>query len=265
MVFIICIVSTTLVQDHPTLLQLIGLGSVVGVLPVYLGLAAALILFKEGRWAWQLIGVSTGILLYLFFDLMDESLELVNSPDMLSWVVFTGSFLLSFFGLFLVDKYWQGKRKHASPASLLPYTIALGMGFHNLGEGLAVGTSYAQGHLALTQLLVLGFALHNGTEGFAISVPASRTHVDAKNFAALGLLAGGPTVLGTIISAHALTPYLSLGCYTLAAGSLLYVIISLITCSYKGRLMQAAIGAGLGISLMYATGAVLACVIGMEI
>src|SRR5438552_711610 len=126
MVFIICIVSTTLMQDHPTLLQLIGLGSVVGVLPVYLGLAAALILFKEGRWAWQLIGVSTGILLYLFFDLMDESLELVNSPDMLSWVVFTGSFLLSFFGLFLVDKYWQGKRKHASPASLLPYTIALG-------------------------------------------------------------------------------------------------------------------------------------------
>src|SRR5213592_1204454 len=101
MVFIICIVSTTLVKDYPTLLQLIGLGSVVGVLPVYLGLAAALILFKGGRWAWQLIGVSTGILLYLFFDLMDESLELVNSPDVLSWVVFTGSFLLSFFGLFL--------------------------------------------------------------------------------------------------------------------------------------------------------------------
>ena len=240
-----------------------------GVLPVYLGLAAALILFKGGRWAWQLIGVSTGILLYLFFDLMDESLELVNSPDMLSWVVFTGSFLLSFFGLFLVDKYWQGKRKHASPASLLPYTIALGMGFHNLGEGLAVGTSYAQGHLALTQLLVLGFALHNGTEGFAISAspatPINGPRSKPSTKIGSSRIAGGPTVLGTIISAHALTPYLSLGCYTLAAGSLLYVIISLITCSYKGRLMQAAIGAGLGISLMYATGAVLARFIGMEI
>jgi ZIP family zinc transporter len=254
------------VHDHPTLLQLIGLGGLVGVLPVYLGIAAALVLFKGSKWAWQLVGLSTGILLYLFFDLMHESFESINTSSLTSWAVFIGSFALSFVGLLAADKYWQQTRKSASPGSLLPYTIAIGMGFHNLGEGLAVGTSYAQGHLALTQILVLGFALHNGTEGFAISGPAGGLKLDLKDFAVLGLLAGGPTVLGTVLSAHAVSPYLSLACYTIAAGSLLYVILSLFQLSYRrAHRMEAAVGLCLGIALMYATGAVLARMAGVEI
>src|SRR5436853_283618 len=123
-------------HDAPSLLQLIGLGGVVGVLPVYLGIAAAVFLFKGSKWAWQLIGLSAGILLYLFVDLMHESIESIDAANAVSWGVFVGSFALSFAGLLATDRYWQQTRRHHSPASLLPYTIAIGMGFHNLGEGL---------------------------------------------------------------------------------------------------------------------------------
>ena len=62
----------------------------------------------------------------------------------------------------------------------------------------------------------------------------------------IGVFEHPPTILGTVISAHALTPYLSLACYTLAAGSLLYVIMTLAKCSYKGlHRTQAAIGVAL--------------------
>jgi ZIP family zinc transporter len=141
--------------------------------------------------------------------------------------------------------------------------IALGMGLHNLGEGLAIGASYAQGRWALSGLLVGGFALHNGTEGFGIMGPVGRTPLRLRDIILLGLLAGGPTVLGTMISGHGVSPYLSIAFYTLAAGSLLYVIVSLVALSYTAeRRLQTATGLFGGIGLMYITSMVLSLLIG---
>jgi ZIP family zinc transporter len=254
-------------DQHGIALELIGLGSIAGIIPVYLGLGVALMTRKvlnRGRDTF-LVGLSVGILLYLFFDVMHEAVELTGPRDLGSWVVLLGSLFVGFIGLVAFEQ--QGKRLAGGAGAplFLPYTIAVGMGLHNLGEGLAIGASYAQGQWALSGLLVGGFALHNGTEGFGIMGPVGQRPVGLKDILLLGLLAGGPTVLGTMISGYGVSPYLSVAFYTLAAGSLLYVIVSLVALSYTvEHRLQTATGMFIGIGLMYTTGMALSLLIGVK-
>lgn len=245
--------------------QLLSLGGIAGVIPVYLGIAAALLVTKVMDPAWEsfLIGLSTGILTYLFFDLMHETVELTGVHDLVSWTIFVGSLLVSFVGLVAVEEHLQRRNPPVINPLFLPFMIAVGMGLHNLGEGLAIGASYANGEWALNGLLVGGFALHNGTEGFGIMGPVGRTPLSLKDTVLLGLLAGGPTCLGTVISGYAVSSYLSVAFYTLAAGSLLYVIVSLVALSYTtGHRLKTAMGMFIGVSVMFATGMALSLLTG---
>lgn len=252
-------------EQYRTLLELIGLGSIAGVIPVYLGIAVALFLNRVISRAWDrfLVGFATGILVYLFFDLMHEAVELTGARDLLSWLVFLGSLAVSFVGLVALEQSQLGRNGLFRHLLSLPYMIALGMGLHNLGEGLAIGASYANGEWILSGLLVTGFALHNGTEGFGIIGSAGRMQLGLKDVLLLGLVAGAPTCLGTALSGHDLSPYFSVACYTLAAGSLLYVIVALIALAYTvTRRIQVATGLFLGISLMFVTGMLLTLMLG---
>ncbi len=249
------------------MLNLLALGAIAGLIPVYLGIGAALLLGKVLPRSWEggLIGVATGVLLYLFFDLMHEAVELTSARDMLSWLVFVGSLGASLIGLVALESSQIFGGRSANRLMSLPYMIAAGMGFHNLGEGLAIGASYANGEWVLSLLLVTGFALHNGTEGFGIVGAAGKTPVQTRDVLLLGLLAGGPTCVGTLLSGQDLSPYFSISFYTLAAGSLLYVILSLTAVSYTAsRRLQTAFGLFLGISLMFVTAMVLTLVGGLR-
>src|SRR5438874_11706650 len=245
--------------------QLVGFGTVAGLIPVYLGIAAALLAIKILNRSWEgfLTGIATGILVYLFFDLMHEAVELTSAKDPTSWVIFLGSLLLGFVGLVAMEQRQQGRNRFEVPRLFLPYMIALGMGLHNLGEGLAIGASYANGAWVLSWVLVSGFALHNSTEGFAIIGAAGRSAPRFQDVVLMGFLAGAPTCLGTVISAFAVSSYLSIMFYALAAGSLLYVIFSLVTTFYTAsRRMQTATGVFTGVSLMYLTAMVLTILTG---
>jgi zinc transporter, ZIP family len=251
-----------------TVWHLIGLGGIAGVIPIYIGIAAALLAVKISSRSWEgfLTGISTGILVYLFFDLMHEAVELTAAQDPLSWLIFLGSVLVGFVGLVALEQQQQGR--HRSPDSsplFLPYMISLGLGLHNLGEGLAIGASYAQGAWTLSGLLVGGFALHNGTEGFAIIASAGKSRLPLKEVVLMGLVAGAPTSLGAVISGGMVSPYLSIIFYALAAGSLLYVVFSLVTIFYTAtRRMQTATGVFAGLSLMYVTAMLLTIVTGIK-
>src|SRR2546427_4033 len=126
--------------------HLLGLGGIAGVIPIYIGIAAALLAIKVSNRSWEgfLTGISTGILVYLFFDLMHEAVERTAAQDPLSWLVFLGSVLIGFVGLVAFEQQ-QGRNRSESSRLFLPYMIALGLGLHNLGEGLAIGASYSQG------------------------------------------------------------------------------------------------------------------------
>ena len=238
------------------MLDLVGLGILAGVVPVYLGIAVALVLRRALPRTWEagLIGLSTGVLIYLFFDLMHEAVELMGVRDPFSWLLFLGSLFLSFVGLVHLEKHQFLKGRHADQALTLPFVIAAGMGLHNLGEGLAIGTSYAGGEWALSGLLVAGFALHNGTEGFGIVGAAGQSPIPPRTVVLLGLTGGAPTCIGTVLSGLIVSPYLSLVWYALAAGSLLYVVFALVAMTYtSSRKVHMAYGVWTGIALMAMT------------
>ena len=122
-----------------------------------------------------------------------------------------------------------------SAARRLSLLIAVGIGLHNFGEGLAIGGSAATGEIGLATVLVIGFALHNGTEGFGIVAPlAAEGDRPSWGFLLLmGLIGGGPTMLGTAIGRQFTSEAMSVIFLTLAAGSILYVVIQLLGVAQK--------------------------------
>jgi ZIP family zinc transporter len=125
----------------------------------------------------------------------------------------------------------------------LALLIAVGIGLHNFAEGLAIGQSAAADEISLAVMLVIGFALHNATEGFGIVAPLAgdldidgRPHRPSWGFLlGLGAIAGGPTLLGTVVGHGFTSEPVSIVFLTLAAGSILYVVTQLLNVASKAR------------------------------
>ena len=152
-----------------------------------------------------------------------------------------------------------------SPARQLALLIAVGIGLHNFAEGLAIGQAAASNEIALATLLVVGFALHNATEGFGIVAPltgettpdGARVIPSWGSLLLLGAIGGGPTFIGTAVG-HAFTAeWVSVVFLTLAAGSILYVVIQLVGIAAKSKRMDLlAYGLLIGIIAGFATDAI---------
>lgn len=153
-------------------------------------------------------------------------------------------------------------RRGGRPSGLALATyIALGIGLHNLGEGLAIGAAFAAGAAGLGTFLVMGFTLHNITEGIGIAAPLLKTRPPLWRFAALALLAGGPAVIGMWIGSLAYAPQRSAIALAIDAGAILQVIVEVgafLARSYGERLAgpltpPILAGATVGVAFMYAT------------
>ena len=199
------------------------LGGFVGLLPVAVGLMFYPALRGLGRGGMDfLLALTVGLLAFLFVDALLDAFELAGEAAAMfqgpTMVVLTAA--ATFLVLMAVG------RRHGAPTGLALATfIALGIGLHNLGEGLAIGAAFAAGAAGLGTFLVVGFTLHNITEGIGIAAPILKVRPPLWTFAALTLLAGGPAVIGLWLGSLAHAPQWSALALAIGAGAILQVIV----------------------------------------
>jgi ZIP family zinc transporter len=205
------------------------LGVYVGILPVGLGLLWFPAMRKLGRRGLgAILAFTIGLLIFLLVDTLLEALEVGAAVA----GVFQGIPLALFAALItwlaLMAIGARTSRQGATPAQQRLYVatlIALGIGLHNLGEGLAIGTAFALGEAALGSFLVIGFTLHNVTEGVGIAAPVTRDRPSLKQFIGLGLLAGAPAILGAWIGGFTTSPVLAVVFLGIGTGAIWQVIV----------------------------------------
>ncbi|MEA2366435.1 MAG: zinc transporter, family [Thermoleophilaceae bacterium] len=245
------------------LMALIGL--YVGVIPVAIGMLwLPWLRGVDTRWVRFLLAFTIGLLAFLAVDALLEGTAIAATGAeafggaALVWLGAAGAFL----ALAGVDGWLRGRHGSESTANLgyrAALLVAIGIGLHNLGEGLAIGSAYAVGSLALGATLVVGFALHNTTEGLAIVAPVARDPAArVRRLALLGLIAGAPAILGAWIGASAFHPGLAALMFGVGAGAIAQVVVQIApqVRDSAGRLLHPLAVGGLltGLVVMYATG-----------
>jgi zinc transporter ZupT len=246
------------------------LGIYVGVIPVSLGMLWLPFVRRIGaEWLRGLIAFTVGLLAFLAVDAGLEGLEIADAgPGAFGGaaLVFLGA-IAAYLVLAGVDAFLarrrEGARGGAGPAApYLALLVAIGIGLHNLGEGLAIGSAYAAGALALGTFLVVGFAIHNTTEGLAIVSPLASSQPSLARLAALGLIAGAPAILGAWIGAAAFNPSVAALLFGVGVGAIAQVVVQLAPAmrDAAGRVLHPGAVAGLlaGIAVMYLTGLLVA-------
>jgi ZIP family zinc transporter len=249
----------------------LALGAVAGG-TIVLGLPVGR-LRAPAQWLRVLLTSSAvGVLVFLVWDVLSAAWEPIDAA--LSGATGTGSlagssvlFVLGISaGLLSVVGYdrFLSRRRSARADGVtsnrsLATLIAVGIGVHNLAEGLAIGQSAASGAIGLASVLVVGFALHNATEGFGIVAPlaADAERPSWRFLLLLGAVGGVPTFLGTAIGWAYSSTALSVLFLSLAAGSILYVVIQLLGVVAKARRNDlVAYGVLIGLFAGFATDAV---------
>ena len=243
------------------------IGALVGILPVALGLLWLPSLRRTSpQWLAAFMALTAGLLAFLALEALSEAIELQAAlPGPLGG---TGVVLLgvaaSFLFLTLLSQRLRGSetRGSASGGLALATRVAVGIGLHNLGEGLAIGSSFAFGELTHGTFLIVGFMVHNVTEGLGIAAPAAESayRPSVPRLAALALIAGAPAILGAWLGGFVTLDILGVVFFAAAAGAALEVIVEVtryLADRAPGGLTSPHVLGGFlaGLALMYATGA----------
>jgi len=259
-------IPVAFVTPTPTgelLLSFTLIGVYVGVIPVFLGLLWYPALRALGRRAFTLLmGITAGLLLFLGVDATNEAFEVaarVASP-------FQGVALIGL-GLVLTFLLLEAfsRRQNAATRSdrdlrlSVAWTIALGIGLHNMAEGLAIGTAYALGEVALGAFLVIGFIVQNITEGLGVVAPIARDRPSWRRLSAMGLLAGAPAIVGTWIGGFTFSAPLAALFLGIGAGAVFQVALEIFRLIRRDEARDPAPfvafgGIAAGMLVMYVTG-----------
>ena len=238
------------------------IGLLVGVLPVALGLAWLPSLRRASpRWLGAFMALTAGLLTFLALEALSEALGLqAGLPGGLGGV---GLVLLgvasTYLLLTMLSRRAAGERGTVGGLALATL-VAVGIGLHNLGEGLAIGTSFALGELALGSFFVIGFMVHNVTEGLGIAAPiADGGRASLGRLAALALIAGAPAIPGAWLGGFVTSDVLGVLFFAGAAGAALEVVVEV--GRYVARHAPGGLGSShvlggylAGIAVMYVTG-----------
>ena len=234
------------------------IGTYVGIIPVLIGLLWFPFISKLSRNKYKFfLALTVGLLLFLGISSAEEAIKI--SAENLS-DVFNGVLLVATVAIvsFLALNYAGEKLKERAGASKLagPVAIALmiaiGIGLHNFGEGLAFGAAIVLGEAALGAFLIVGFALNNTTEGFAIAAPMARTKLMIGRLAAMGMIAGVPAIFGAWVGGFVYSPFAAVIFLAIGAGAIFQVIVSIMRWirNEEGKLSNGSVLAGIAVGMM---------------
>jgi zinc transporter ZupT len=239
------------------------IGLLIGVVPIMIGLLWYPFINKLGKNSFNFfLAFTIGLLLFLALDAIEEAFEISNmhlasvfNGELLIATVIILSFLALFgIGNFLIKRSEFSKLSKGLAISLM---VAIGIGLHNLGEGLAVGAAIALGEVALSTFLIIGFATHNTTEGLAIAAPFARTKSAIGKMICFGMIAGIPAIFGTWIGGFSFSPFLTVIFLSIGAGAIFQVVWSIFKFikedSDSFSNISVICGIGVGLVVMYLT------------
>ena len=240
------------------ILLLISLGIYVGIFPILIGLSWLPLMKQLKRKYNFFLSLTVGLLLFLVVDTMVElsdlstNVDIANTPMMILVII-----ILTVFGLYYLDhKIICIQHKTKTMPVAVALMISIGIGFHNFGEGVMIGTSINLGELALGSFLIIGFALHNITEGVAIATTLTKEKILIKNIFILLIISGTPTIFGLLIGGFTNSLLANIIFISIGVGSVIYVIITIIKLLHKQNSIvnqNVMIGIVFGICVMYFT------------
>jgi zinc transporter ZupT len=235
------------------------LGAFVGIVPVVIGMLFYPAMRNIGRGGLDFVlALTVGLLVFLFVDSLKEAVEMAVKAA----AAFQGIAMVTVVAALAFVLLFAVGRRHGAPTGLALATyIALGIGLHNLGEGLAIGAAFAAGVAGLGTFLVLGFTLHNVTEGIGIVAPLTAVRPPLAVFAGLALLAGGPAILGIWLGSLSYAPQWAALALAIGAGAILQVVVEVTAFLMRSAARRDAnwlspatlAGLVLGIAVMYTT------------
>ncbi len=211
------------------------IGLYVGVIPIFLGIFWLPALRTLGKnWMTFLMAVTAGLLIYLGLDTLNEALEqAAELPATYQGIGLIGiGAVVTYLLLDMVGRSQSSDRSESAQRLSIAWKIALGIGIHNLGEGLAIGAAYNVGEIALGTFLVVGFIIQNITEGLGIIAPILRDRPTIGQLALLGIMGGGPAILGAWIGGYTPSPFLAVLFLAIGTGAIFQVAVEI------GRFIQ---------------------------
>jgi zinc transporter ZupT len=206
------------------------IGLYVGVIPIFLGIFWLPALRTLGKRAMTfLLALTVGLLLYLGLDTLNEALEQAAelAPTYQGIGLIGIGAVATYLLLDLIGRSQSSSRSEASQRISIAWKIALGIGIHNLGEGLAIGAAYNVGEIALGTFLVVGFIIQNITEGLGIIAPILKDKPNIGLLAWLGLIGGTPAILGAWIGGFTPSPFLSVLFLAIGTGAIFQVAVEI--------------------------------------